>query len=250
MAGAPAWQAATAGQPPLAAQVNQFLAAHAFTSLYAGTQTAAQSTAGTGSASTNGTYVAQSFSTGSLQTTVGYVMAQITNAGGATSGSQLGPTTLSLYANSGSAPSGSPLVSVTATVEYVHNAPLWLTLPLPATGLSGATTYWLVLAAAGNSTYSYQWNKSNQTSGASTSSNGTTWTAQSYGLLYQVYDQTAAGRLTCTWEDAGARWTWRGYNSSGQISQYAEYTAGQTLSGYLQSFRGFTYVNGSLTGVS
>lgn len=245
----PTWQAATSGQQGLAGHVNQLLGSHKATLLYAGTQTAARTTAGTGSASSNALWIAQSFSTASLQTAIGYVIAQI-SSGGTSLGSNLGPTTLSLYANAGSAPSGSPIVSVTMTAEYVGAAPLWVTFPLPASGLSGATTYWLVLAAAGNSTYSYQWNKSNQTSGASTSPDGVTWTAQSYGLLYQVYDQSATGQPTCSWEDAGARWTWRSYTSSGLLSQYAEYTAGQTLSGYLQSFRGLTYINGLITGVS
>lgn len=250
MATVPTWQAATSGQPANAGHVNQLLGTHASTLLYAGVQTAAQTTAGTGGVSSNGLYIAQSFTTASTQTAVGYVEAQILSVGGATSGSQLGPATLSLYANSAGAPTGSPLVSVTAPVEYVLNAPLWITLPLPATGLAGATTYWLVLAAAGNATYYYQWNKSNQTSGASTSPNGVTWTAQAYGLLYQVYDQTPTGLLTCTWEDAGARWTWNGYGTTNLITQYAEYTAGQTTAGYLQSFRTLSYTNGLLTGVA
>lgn len=249
MATTPTWQAATSGQPALAGHVNQLLGSHATTYLYTGVQTAAQTTAGTGTVGTNGTYIAQSFTTAAGQTSIGYVIARI-SSGGATSGSQLGPTTLSLYANSAGAPTGSPLASVTMTAEYVAAAPSFVTYPLPVTGLTASTTYWLVLAPAGNATYSYLWWKSNQTSGASTSTNGTTWTAQTYGLLYQVYDQTATGLLTCTWEDTGARWTWSGYGTTNLLTQYAEYTGGQTTAGYLQSFRTLSYTNGLLTGVA
>ena len=250
MATTPTWQAATTGQPGNAGAVNQFLGTHAATVLYTGVQTAAQTTAGTGSVSTNGLYIAQSFSTAVGQTAIGHAIARI-SSGGATSGSQLGPTTLSLHANSAGAPTGPPLATVTFTVEYVAAAPAFVTFPLPVTGLTASTTYWLVTAPAGNATYSYLWWESNQTSGASTSTNGTTWTAQAYGLLYEVYDQTATGLLTCTWEDAGDRWTWRSYAANtNQVSQYAEYTVGQTTAGYLQSFRTFSYTNGLLTGVA
>lgn len=245
MATTPTWQAATSGQPALAGHVNQLLGTHKSTLLYTGVQTAAQTTVGTGSVSSNGLYIAQSFATAAAQTAIGYVLAYITS-GSATSGSQLGPTTLSLYANSAGAPTGSALVSCTLTAEYVANAPTFVTFPLPITGLTASTTYWLVLAPAGNVTYSYLWYKSNQTSGASTSTNGTSWTAQAYGLLYQIYDQTASGSLVSAWDDSGARWTWTSYNTNGTINQYAEYTAGQTAAGYLQSFRTMAYSNGLL----
>lgn len=250
MATTPTWQAATAGQPARAGHVNQLLATHQVQVLYAGVQTAAQSATGTGNVTTNGTWIAQSFTTASGQTSIGYVVAYI-SSGGAFSGSQLGPTTLSLYASSGGAPSGSPLASVTMTAEYVQGAPLLVTFPLPVTGLAASTTYWLVLAPAGDATYAYTWFKSTQTSGASTSTDGTTWTAQGYGLVFEVYDQTASGLLTATWEDAGARWTWTGYvTGTNQVQQYAEYTVGQTASGYMQSLRNFSYSNGLLTGVT
>lgn len=248
MSTTPTWQAATSGQPGKAGHVNQFLGTHAATVLYTGVQTAAQTTAGTGSVTTNGTWLAQSFTTAAGQTAVGYVVMQLQGTNDL--GANLPSTTVSLYANGSGAPTGSSLVTTTATAEYVGNGPLNLVVPLPATGLTASTTYWIVVAAAGNSTYYYEWNKSNQTSGASTSTNGTTWTAQSYGFLYQVYDQTPSGLVTCMWEDSGARWTWTAYGAQNLVSEYAEYTAGQTASGYLQSFRFFTYSNGLLTGVS
>jgi hypothetical protein len=244
----PTWQAATTGQLPRAAHVTQLLGSHASQILYAGVQRAAQTTAGTGNTSTNGLYLAQSFTTASGQTAIGYVMIQLES--NTSAGANLPPTTVGIYANSGGAPTGSALVSATLTAEYSNAAPANVTVPVPVTGLTASTTYWIVAAAAGSSTYSFSWNKSNQASGASTSANGSLWNAASYGFLFQVYDQTVTGQPACTWDDSGARWTWTGYTTQNQVSQYAEYTSGQTNSGYLQSFRTFTYTSGLPTGVS
>jgi hypothetical protein len=247
MTGTPTWQAATTGQAPLAAHVNQYLGTHTMQVLYTGTQRAAQSTAGSGTVTTNGTYLAQSFTTALGQTAIGYVVIQL--AANTSTGANLAPTTVSIQANSSGAPSGTALVSATVTAEYVFNGPTLIVVPTPVGGLTASTTYWIVVAAAGNATYSYNWAKSNQTSGASTSANGTSWTAQTYGFIFQVYDQAVTGQQTATWEDAGARWTWTGRSATGLVNAYAAYTAGQTPAGYLQSYRAFTTSNGLLTAV-
>ena len=253
MTGIPAWEAATTGQPPLASQINQFLGPHPSNELYAAVQTAAQTTAGSTTTNTNGTYLAQSFTTAGGQTAIGYVIVPVTTT--TTSGSSLATTTVGLFANSAGAPAGSALVSTTITAEYANLASggtntVKLIYPLPATGLTASTTYWIVVAAAGNVSNSYTWFQSNQVSGASTSPDGVTWTAQGYGFEYQVFDQTASGLLTAVVEDSGSRWTVSTYTATGEISTYGEYTAGQTASGYLQSYRTYSYSNGLLTGVS
>lgn len=250
MTGVPAWLGATTGGSNVgqAGQINQFLGSHTAQYLYAGTQTSAQTTAGTGGVTTNGTYLAQSFTTAMGQTAVGYVTANILSTSAPAS------LIVGLYASSGGAPTGSALVSVTASKEYVAFAPSYITLPLPVTGLTASTTYWIVTQPSGTSGAAcFTWNKSNQVSGASTSTNGTTWTAQTYGLLYTVYDQSIITPLTATWEDAGARWTWFNYNTNGTISQFTEYTVSQGTNNYVQSDRNLTY-GGSpaivLTGVA
>lgn len=246
------WLGAAPGSAPLAAQVNQFLGIHGVQNLYAAVQTAAQSTAGAAVTTTNGLYLAQSFTTAVGQTAIGYVIVPVTTA--TTSGASLGPTTLGLFANSAGAPSGSALVSVAVTAEYANLASggtntTKLVFPLPVAGLTASTTYWLVLASAGNVSNSYSWFRSNQVSGASTSATGSSWTAQGYGFEYQVFDQTASGLLTATWEDAGARWSRLTYNSLSQVASSAEYTVAQGSSQYVQSYRGATYSNGLLTKV-
>lgn len=250
----PVYQSATAGQAALAGSINQLLGSHPSIVSYAAVLKASQTVNGAAHSSGDATtYWAQSFTTAVGQTTIGYVIAPIGSF--TASGAALGTTTLSLYANSGGAPTGAPLVSTTITTEYADSVTsgtdtVQVTYPLPITGLTASTTYWLVLAPAGNGSNHYTWRQSNQVSGASSSTNGTTWAAQAFGLQYQIYDQTASGPPTCTYDDSGARWTVTYYNALGQISSYAEYTVGQTAAGYLQSYRTMTYSNGLLTKVA
>lgn len=247
MAGTPAWQAATIGQPPYAAHVNQGLGTHAVTMLYTGTEQAAQATAGSGTTASNGLWVAQSVVTGAAQTAVGYVVLTLTAGSGL--GANLPPLAVALYASSGSAPTGPPLVTTTVTAEYAAGTPAATVIPLPA-AVSPSTAYWIVTSPAGDATYSYAWGRSNQPAGASTSPDGVTWTPAAYGLLYQVWDQAPVLPLVGTWEDGGSRWTAQTVNGSGQPTTLAEYTAGQTAAGYLQSVRTLTYTGNDLTGVS
>ena len=250
MSATPSWLGATSGSLPVAGQVNQFLGTHNSQYLYAGVQQAAQTTLGSVETASNGVYMAQSFTTGASQTAVGYVSMPLGST--VASGSSLAPIALGLYANSGGAPGGSPLVTVTATTEYMFlasgggTASAFLLYPLPAT-VTPSTEYWLVTAPMGSSTFHYHWYQSNQTSGASTSTTGSSWSAQAYGFAYRVFDQSASGLLTATFEDSGARWTALTYNSLSQIASLAEYTVGQTASGYTQGYRALTYSNGLLT---
>lgn len=247
MTSTPTWQAATSGQPPLAQHANQILGTHTVQVLYTGVEQASQSTAGAGSASSNGLWIAQQFTSGASQTAVGYVVLTLT--AGSSLGANLGPLTVGLYASAGGAPSGAPLVTTTVTAEYAAGAPSPLLIPLPA-AVAPSTSYWIVTAPAGGATYSYAWAHSNQTSGASTSATGSAWTAQSYGLLFQVWDQAPVLPQVGTREDGGARWTAQTVNGSGQITMLAEYTAGQTTGGYLQSVRTVTYSGNDMTGVA
>lgn len=251
MATTPTWQGATSGQLPKAAQVNQFLGSHQTQLLYSSLRKAAQDVAGSGSVNTNGLYLAQSFTTAVGQTTIGYVQLDMTTTGGLAS--VLPPTTLSLYANSAGAPTGAALITTALAAEYVASSiSTTITIPLPITGLTASTTYWLVLTPAGDASHFFNWNKSNQVSGASTSANGTVWAAQAFGLLYQVWDQTiSAPQVISIWEDSGARWTWFGYSGNTPIT-IAEYTAGQTVTAtsYTQSYRNLTFSGSAITSIT
>lgn len=245
------WLGATTGQPPLAVQPNALFGIHKSQMLYAGAQTAGQTTNGAATTSTNNLWLAQSFSTAGGQTAIGYVIAPITTT--STSGSALSTTTLSLYANSAGAPTGSALVSTTLTAEYANLASGGtntnrLIYPLPITGLTASTTYWLVLHSTASSG-SYTWFRSNQASGASTSTNGTAWTAQTYGFVYQVFDQSIVAPLTAVWEDSGVRWQALTYNTVEEIASLGQYTLAQSSS-YVQGYRTLSFSNGSLQKVS
>ena len=253
MANSNAWSASTPGQPPQAAQINQFLGTHGFQNLYAGTLQASQTTAGSTSTAGNGLYVAQKFTTGASQTAIGYVSIPLTTT--TTSGASLAATAVSLYTDSAGVPGTLIATGATVTAEYANlvsggTPTVSLIYPLPVTALTAATPYWIVVAPAGTGGARFTWYQSNQVTGAATSTNGTTWTAQSYGLLFQVYDQAATGLPTATWEDSGARWTAKTYTTPGEIATLAEYTAGQTSAGYLQSYRSLSYSSGLLTGVA
>lgn len=244
----PSWLAATSGSAPLAAQINQQLGSHAGQILRAGASIASVTTSGSATTGSSGQYIAQSFTMSG--TAIGLVQAPISTT--TTTGASLPVTTLSLYANSGSAPVGPALVSTTITAEYAYsstsngNTNVFTTLPLPITGLTSGATYWLVLSPANSGGNQYTWFRSASASGASTSTNGTTWTAQAYGLRFNVFDQSLTGQVTATWEDNGARWTSYFYNSNGQINQYAEYVVAQGSQQYLQGFRKFNYTTNQI----
>lgn len=245
----PAWNGATSGQQPLAGQINQFLGAHSSALVYSGAVVqSSRTTVGSGSVASNGLWIAQQFTTGASQTAIGRVDIDLQPTG--VTGAQLSPAVIGIYANSGGAPSGSALVSTLVPAEYFPMFGAYTYVPMPVSGLTANTVYWLVVQAAGNATYYYPWLKSNQTSGASTSPDGVTWTAQSYGLLYKVYDDTAAGSVLFTWEDSGARWTYTPSNAQGTPSTLSEYTAAQAAGDYVFSSRNFAYTNGLLTSVS
>jgi hypothetical protein len=242
---APSWQAATAGFSGLAGHVNQFLVTHAVTYLYTGTLGSNRQTAGASSTPSNGTWMAQSFTTAAGQTTVGYVMV---NAH--TLGTPAGTWAISLQADSAGAPSGTALVTAQLPKEFLGSSFAWQMVALPVSGLTASAQYWIVASSQGDPSNHYSWQWSNQVSGSSTSSNGTTWTPQSNGLMYQVYDATTVMPLAGTWEDNGSRWTALTSNASGQVTAIEEYTAGQAANGYAASARSLSYSNGLLTGVA
>lgn len=242
----PTWLAATAGQPAYAGQINQFLTSHEATWLYAGTQQAAQTTGSAVYSSSVSQYLAQSFTTGVSQTAVGQVWLQISTVGGSSVTQSIPDLVLTLYASSNGTPAGSALGSVSVNETYVYNSSFWVQFPLAVGGLSPSTVYQLVTSPAGASNY-YVWQHSNQPSGASLSSDGSTWTTQSFGLMYQVFDQSAGGNLLYIAEDGGSRWVSIAYDAFNRVSGITEYTTGASA---LTSARTFAYSNGSLTGVS
>lgn len=239
----PSWQAATTGQQGLAGHVNQVLVSHAVTAVYQG-EAQASAAAGSGSVSSNGSWLAQSFTTAAGQTAVGRVTVTCLVTGSPA------PWTLSIQADSGSSsPSGTALASTAVPAEFAGVSLAAVSVMLPVSGLSAATPYWLVAEAAGDASDYFGWGKSAASSGASTSPDGVTWTAQAYGLAFATWDQSAVPPLAGTWEDSGARWTYLAY-SSGVLSEVGEYTAGQTAAGYAVSTRAVSYSGNLLTGVA
>jgi hypothetical protein len=239
--GTPAWIGATAANPPLANQANQFLGLHATTYLYAGAYGGGQTTLGSGGVNTDGLYIAQSFTT-SVAFHLGRVVFGFNNL----TGTPTAPLTVSIQTNSGSAPSGTALVTTTVPVQYLVSN---VSVPVPC-ALSASTTYWIVLTPAGDASDFATWLKTNQTSGASTSTNGTSWSAQTFGLYYALWDQSALLPLAHAWADGGAAWSTFNLSGAALPSTIQEYTVAQGTNQYVYSSRAYTYTSGALTSIS
>lgn len=239
----PAYLGASVGSQAKAAQVNQFLGTHASTYTYTGTSQLSQVTAGTGGVNSNGLWIAQSFTTtGAFSATRVVLTLAVTGVPA--------PATISVQTSSGGAPSGTIVTGATISLprDFVTGTAALISLPMAAT-LAATTTYWIVMNAVGDASNFFTWSKSNQVSGASTSTNGTTWAAQAYGLLYNVYSGTG-GALVHTYEDSGAHWTSWAFTATGLVSKLSEYTVAQSANDYVASVRSFTYSNGELQTVA
>jgi hypothetical protein len=238
----PAWKGASVNSPGLASQVNQFLGTHAATFIYTGATLGGQTTAGAGAVNTNGLYVAQTFTPGSTQTPGRFHLTL------AVTGTPP-PLTLTIQGTTAGAPSGSTLATTVLPPGFLTGAPTSTSIPLPCS-LTNATQYWIVANAVGDVSNFYSLSKSNQVTGVSTSANGTTWTTQAYGIIFDRWDQSLVQPLVHTYEDSGARWTTLAWNANNQPSKLSEYTVAQAANDYVQSVRSFSYSGSSLTGVA
>lgn len=240
----PNWIGASTGSPQLAAQVNEFLGTHAATYVYTGTSFSSQGTVGTGGAATNGIWIAQSFTTGASTTTIGRVRLNVSYTGSPT------PVTIGIYATSGTAPTGSALVSTVIPASYFTPTGATMSIPMPYAGLAVSTGYWIVVMAVGDASDFYSFNYTTQTSGVSTSTNGTSWTTTAHGLIYNCFDQSVIQPLAHTWEDGGVRWTAYAVNSVNQPTGLQEYTVAQAANDYVYSSRSMAYTNQDLISVT
>jgi hypothetical protein len=244
----PTYLAASPGSNAAAGQVNQFLGAHNASIIYSGAAGNAQATGAGVFQSTSGTWLSQQIATVSGQTTLAYVLVQVSVVGGSPTLALVPSLSVALYSDVGGLP-GVSLASASVSGQYVYSQPFWVTVPLAATGLSPSSTYHLVLAAAGTAGHYYTWQQSNQTSGAATGSDGVNWALGSFGFMYQLFQQGTGGQPQFLWEDSGQRWVQLSYNALGQLTGIAESTGSQA-GGVFSSTRSLTYTNGLLTGVA
>lgn len=253
MSNIPTYKAAVVGQRGNAGLINQFLAAHNSTFIYNSATLLDNETTGIAAyLSTNGQYISQSFMTGVAQTTIGEVWLQVSTVHGSAITDNISPLVLSLYADSGGQPTGSALATTSLTETVIYGSSFWVVFPLTKMGLTPTTTYHLVTSPVGNSTSYYVWQKNNQVGGASTSPDAIVWTSQTFGMMFQVYDQTAVegATLRAIISDDGARVIQYTYNTVGLIATVTEYTINQLGTGSLNDTRTYTYANGLLTGIS
>lgn len=245
----PSWLAASAGSRGDAGGIIQFLGGHNAQWVYAGALQSQQATGAATYESLASLYYSQLITTGAAQTVIGRVALQLSAVGGSPTSATIGPLTLGLYAAAAGLPTGSALATALVSEPYVYAQPFWCSLPLYATGLSPSSTYCLVAYGPSSGAGYYAWQCSNQASGAATAPDGATWSAQPYGLMYQVYDTTASGQIQSIVADGGSRITnlaWSGTTLAG-VTEYTQAQNGTTL----VSARALTYAaNGLLTGVN
>jgi hypothetical protein len=247
----PTWLGATAQNPGNSGQVNQFLAAHNANYVYTGGVLQASATTGISVYdSTDNTWLSQSFVAGSSQTTLGSVLLQISTVGGSPVTDTIGLLQVALYADSSGFPTGSPLATISVPETYVYSSPFWVSMPLVAASITPGATYHIVVMAVGTVTNYYAWQQSNTGGGAATSPDGVSWTAQAYGLMYQVYDLSGTTLpVLLIYEDDGTFWTAFTYNTNGTLATVEQFAVTQS-GGALQSSGTLAYSNGLVTGVS
>lgn len=250
----PTWLAATPGFVGQSGQVNQFLGSHNASFLTSGTVRSGQTTGTAVYNSTQTQWTSQLFQTASTQTSVAYLLLQISTIGGSPTSQLISPLTVSVYADVGGVPGGPALASTSILSSAVYSSPFWLTVPLVLAGLTVNTEYHIVIPEVGTTGHYYVWQQSNQPGGAATSPDGVTWTNQTYGLLYQIEDLSGGGLaglpIQYIYEDGGARITQFLYNANGSINQIIEYTVAQGSGNAVMQTRTLSYTNGLLTGVS
>jgi hypothetical protein len=239
----PTYLAATSSNPTRAGQVNQFLGTHTVNYIYNGVSQGSSTTLAGTATNSNGLYIAQQFTPGSAQTIQRWVLTL------AVTGSPV-PLTMTIQTNNSGVPSGTVLATTQIPRDYLTGTATAVSIPTAQIALTSGTTYWLVFNAVGDASNFYSVSRTTAASGASTSTNGTTWTGQSYGLYYNRFDTTVTGSLTHTFEDAGARWLTFSWNAAIQPSTLSEYTVAQGTNGYLYSGRTFAYTSGSVTTIT
>ena len=237
----PNWIGATAGQAPLASQVNQLLGTHAVTMVYTGVSLGSSTTLAGAATNSNGLWIAQAFTPG-VQTAQRWVFTL------AVTGSPA-PLVMSIQTDSAGAPSGTALATTLIPNAFVPGAAGQVSVPTAAVAFAAATQYWAVFNAVGDPSNFYAVSRTTAASGASTSTNGSTWTAQAYGLYYNRFDNSITAPLLHTYEDSGVRWTTLSRNANTTVSGLKEYNTAQN-SGFFQSVRTFTYSGTDLTAVS
>lgn len=248
----PTYKAAVTGGSGNAGMTNQFLVPHDASIIY--DSAAVQESVTTGSGvytTTENQYLSQQFTTTVNQTSISQVWMQISVINGSAITNNIDPFIISIYADSGGEPSGSPLGSASLVETAVFASGFWVIIPLVITGLTGNTPYHIVTSPAGNATSYYVWQRSNLLAGASTSPDLIAWTDQTYGFMYQVYDGATVGGSNWQFivEDGGARWSQLNYTGS-LVTSTVEYTADQTGSGSVEYSATLSYSGNLLTGIS
>jgi hypothetical protein len=207
MSTTPLWQTTVAGTTALAASVDQLLSAHPAQLIYQGTSYDSDTTSGSGA--TDSTYnlsLANKFTTaasGVGSTALTRLDIYMVSVGtGAT-------LTLSIQTDSTGKPSGTNVSGLTMTIPSGFPPPIgmWISVPMPLTGLTPSTPYWIVIGSTSSATNYAELAHSGTAGGRAATNNGGGWVNQTYSYNFAAYDGINLGdALRHTWEDSGALW--------------------------------------------
>jgi len=242
----PTWASAQVGTSAQAGQINMFLGSHQAQYIYTGTNQ------GVGGAAPTATFTdMKSGGTPSLAakivaypaTTVSYAWVWLKATGNAAD------VTAQWWTNSGSTPGaqfgGSPSVTIPAEIvsSFGGTGGFWVAFPMPITGLTATTTYWLVLSSPGSSTNFVSWAVDSAVTGRATNPNSPpsgAWTTQTANFSCVVWGTDVAPfNLNFIWEDSGAGWVGLTWDAAGKnITTIAEFC------GALRSVRSLTATSG------
>lgn len=234
----PTWSPAVAGGQAKADQLNQFLGTHPTAMSYEGVAAAIGNVVAEASTfASNGAWVAQPFALIGTEVRRVRLRLRITAAGAA--------VTVTLRPDNAGSPSTTVLATIVVPPEFLTTTGRWIDLPLVATGLTAAATYWIVVSSGGDGTNRVLISASGNVSPlVKTSTNGTVWSAGTTQLLFGVAAGTT-GQLTGAAEDGGARWVEMTYDAAGNLTAVYEYT------GTFRNVRTLSYdAAGNLTGVA
>lgn len=232
---APAFVPAVTGQAGTAAQVNQFLGSHTLAVCYQGTMLGSGSTYSTtvgGTWSLGTQWVDQPFTLPSPQTRIDRVEIAMQRLG---TGSDI---TVTLRPDNSGNPSSTILSTVVVPLEFVPTSRIrMVSIPFATAGLTPGATYHVVLQTGGSGTNTLQvFDAGTGSPALKTSTNGTTWTAQTKILFAGFYAGDAPPQRNVV--ESSQSWAEVEYDNAGHpVGVYEMVQSARTAHAFAQSTR-------------
>lgn len=215
---APSWHAIADGDVTDASDVNQMLGLHSMQIAYQGLPTAQNVGVASLLLPIYGQFLDQPFTNAGSTTSISRITlwAQAVGAGA--------DTLVMLQTDSGGHPSGTSLAAMLLPADFVPAGGRWVSIPMPAIGLTANQVLHIVIQAAGSSDLNtLEFGAYGSTNPVNTSPDGSTWAAGTEQLLFQAIYGSSQGNVVNVSEDGGARWSEWLYDGQNNLIGYNEY---------------------------